>query len=197
MAPLAVAAERLLDGDGILPGMLVPEAKVHLGMARDAVVYLPPSVDEPARVGAVCRLPRSRRGKPVGVGDGAPELRQLAAHAANDLRILPLRPFAGRRPRLVVERPLDGIAEAVESAVLYHPARTAVFPARQVHELVEMTLLRGHVVGARRAVALMQREAPDPDRLRIGALVETPRLRSRAIGVENVGEPRLVLVGIV
>ena len=171
MALLAVAAKRLFDGDGILPWMLVPEAEMHLRMSRDAVVDLPATVREAARVGAVCGLPRSRRGKPVGVRDGAPELRQLSAHAAHDLRILPLRPFAGRRPRLVVERPLNGIAEAVESAVLYHPARASVLPAWQVHELVEMALLRRHVVGARSAVALVQREAPDPDWLRIGALV--------------------------
>ena len=165
-------------------------------MACHVVVDLPLAAGQTTRIGAVARLSDGCRGHAVRVCDGAAELRKLAADAANDLRHLALRPFASRGPGLVVPRPVHRVAEAVLQAVLDHPGRSAIFANRQVYELLEMALLVGHVVASAGRMTLMHCKTPEPHRLVIGRLVQTPCERARAVGVEHVGEPRFVLVGV-
>ena len=59
-----------------------------------------------------------------------------------------------------------------------------------------MPLLRCHVVRTGGCAPVVHRETPQPRRLRIRRLVETSRERGGPVRVEDVREPRLVLVGV-
>ena len=191
---LAVAFERTLIRLHIRPYGVVPELDMHPGRTRDIIVDLPFAAQKTPRVGAMRRLPCRTARKSMRIAARRPELRKLTTHATHDRRVAPLRPFTRRLPGFVIVRTLHGIAEAVERAVRYHPACTAIVAQRHVHVPAEKALLPRGIVHARRRLSLMDRKAPLPDRLRECSPVQPSGLCRRTVGIHEIGKPRLIAV---
>ena len=130
--------------------------------------------------------------KPVCVGAGGAEFGKLAADAAHDRGIATLRPFARRRPWSVVLRTMNTLAETVVEPVGDHPACSAVFALGHIDMARKEALLRRRVIASCRRLALLHGKAPLPHGLAQSALMKTPSLKCRAVGVKEVHEKRLL-----